>query len=160
MLLNANLNIVTQRHTAAHELGHHVLHHRTAADDDLSPALRWGNGSWPDEEKTAEAFAAGSSYRARRCWPVSTGSAGDSRPVRSTCTGWRGSWAPRTRARCGTCRTSVCWTPTGPASGRRSPRPRSAALWRAGRSCPRMPRSTSSPPLPTCSGCTPTSVMC
>ncbi|MER5227311.1 ImmA/IrrE family metallo-endopeptidase [Streptomyces flaveus] len=58
VLLNANLNIVTQRHTAAHELGHHQLRHRTAADDDLSPALRWGNGSWPDEEKTAEAFAA------------------------------------------------------------------------------------------------------
>ncbi|MFD8440646.1 ImmA/IrrE family metallo-endopeptidase [Streptomyces microflavus] len=58
VLLNANLNIVTQRHTAAHELGHHQLRHRSAADDDLSPALRWGNGSWPDEEKTAEAFAA------------------------------------------------------------------------------------------------------
>ncbi|MCL6737403.1 ImmA/IrrE family metallo-endopeptidase [Streptomyces neyagawaensis] len=58
VLLNAKLNIVTQRHTAAHELGHHQLRHRTAADDDLSPALRWGNGSWPDEEKTAEAFAA------------------------------------------------------------------------------------------------------
>ncbi|MFK0017082.1 ImmA/IrrE family metallo-endopeptidase [Streptomyces sp. NPDC091027] len=58
ILLNANLNIVTQRHTAAHELGHHQLGHRSAADDDLNPALRWGNGSWPDEEKTAEAFAA------------------------------------------------------------------------------------------------------
>ncbi|MET7297276.1 ImmA/IrrE family metallo-endopeptidase [Streptomyces griseoloalbus] len=58
VLLNANLNIITQRHTAAHELGHHQLRHRSAADDDLSPALRWGNGSWPDEEKTAEAFAA------------------------------------------------------------------------------------------------------
>ncbi|MFC9792726.1 ImmA/IrrE family metallo-endopeptidase [Streptomyces sp. NPDC057695] len=58
VLLNANLNIVTQRHTAAHELGHHRLGHRSAADDDLSPALRWGNGSWPEEEKTAEAFAA------------------------------------------------------------------------------------------------------
>ncbi|SMF86235.1 ImmA/IrrE family metallo-endopeptidase [Streptomyces sp. Amel2xC10] len=58
VLLNANLNIVTQRHTAAHELGHHQLGHHSAADDDLSPALRWGNGSWPDEEKTAEAFAA------------------------------------------------------------------------------------------------------
>ncbi|MFK4122481.1 ImmA/IrrE family metallo-endopeptidase [Streptomyces longwoodensis] len=58
VLLNANLNIVTQRHTAAHELGHHQLRHRSAADDDLSPALRWGNGSWPEEEKTAEAFAA------------------------------------------------------------------------------------------------------
>lgn len=58
VLLNAKLNIVTQRHTAAHELGHHRLRHRTAADDDLSPALRWGSGSWPEEEKTAEAFAA------------------------------------------------------------------------------------------------------
>ncbi|WP_327591529.1 ImmA/IrrE family metallo-endopeptidase [Streptomyces chartreusis] len=58
VLLNASLNAVTQRHTAAHELGHHRLGHRTAADEDLSPALRWGNGSWPEEEKTAEAFAA------------------------------------------------------------------------------------------------------
>ncbi|MFD3850682.1 ImmA/IrrE family metallo-endopeptidase [Streptomyces microflavus] len=58
VLLNAGLNIVTQRHTAAHELGHHRLHHRTAADDEINPALRWGNGEWPEEEKTAEAFAA------------------------------------------------------------------------------------------------------
>ncbi|MEU9777011.1 ImmA/IrrE family metallo-endopeptidase [Streptomyces sp. NPDC047968] len=58
VLLNATLNTVTQRHTAAHELGHHRLHHRTAADEELNPALRWGDGSWPDEEKTAEAFAA------------------------------------------------------------------------------------------------------
>ncbi|WP_199577284.1 ImmA/IrrE family metallo-endopeptidase [Streptomyces sp. CRB46] len=58
VMLNASLNAVTQRHTAAHELGHHRLEHRTAADDELDPALRWGNGSWPDEEKTAEAFAA------------------------------------------------------------------------------------------------------
>ncbi|MER7978316.1 ImmA/IrrE family metallo-endopeptidase [Streptomyces sp. NPDC095817] len=58
VLLNASLNAVTQRHTAAHELGHHRLGHRTAADEELDPALRWGNGSWPEEEKTAEAFAA------------------------------------------------------------------------------------------------------
>ncbi|KUF19233.1 ImmA/IrrE family metallo-endopeptidase [Streptomyces silvensis] len=58
VLLNASLNAVTQRHTAAHELGHHRLGHRTAADQELDPALRWGNGSWPEEEKTAEAFAA------------------------------------------------------------------------------------------------------
>ncbi|MBT1101803.1 ImmA/IrrE family metallo-endopeptidase [Streptomyces sp. Tu10] len=58
VLLNAGLNIVTQRHTAAHELGHHRLRHHTAADDDINPALRWGNGAWPEEEKTAEAFAA------------------------------------------------------------------------------------------------------
>ncbi|MGI5144283.1 ImmA/IrrE family metallo-endopeptidase [Streptomyces sp. CA-106110] len=58
VLLNATLNVITQRHTAAHELGHHRLGHRSAADKELDPALRWGNGSWPDEEKTAEAFAA------------------------------------------------------------------------------------------------------
>ncbi|MEU1691228.1 ImmA/IrrE family metallo-endopeptidase [Streptomyces hirsutus] len=58
VLLNASLNAITQRHTAAHELGHHRLGHRTAADEELEPALRWGNGSWPEEEKTAEAFAA------------------------------------------------------------------------------------------------------
>ncbi|MET8808827.1 ImmA/IrrE family metallo-endopeptidase [Streptomyces sp. NPDC004546] len=58
VLLNASLNVITQRHTAAHELGHHRLGHRTAADEEIDPALRWGNGSWPEEEKTAEAFAA------------------------------------------------------------------------------------------------------
>jgi Zn-dependent peptidase ImmA (M78 family) len=58
VLLNASLNAVTQRHTAAHELGHHRLGHRTAADEEMDPALRWGDGSWPEEEKTAEAFAA------------------------------------------------------------------------------------------------------
>jgi Zn-dependent peptidase ImmA (M78 family) len=58
VLLNASLDIVTQRHTAAHELGHHRLDHRTAFDQELDRAARWGDGSWPDEEKTAEAFAA------------------------------------------------------------------------------------------------------
>ncbi|MEV7383276.1 ImmA/IrrE family metallo-endopeptidase [Streptomyces lydicus] len=58
VLLNASLNAITQRHTAAHELGHHRLGHRTAADEEIDPALRWGNGNWPEEEKTAEAFAA------------------------------------------------------------------------------------------------------
>ncbi|MFI0766151.1 ImmA/IrrE family metallo-endopeptidase [Streptomyces sp. NPDC021218] len=58
VLLDASLNAITQRHTAAHELGHHRLGHRTAADEEIDPALRWGNGSWPEEEKTAEAFAA------------------------------------------------------------------------------------------------------
>ncbi|WP_327222605.1 ImmA/IrrE family metallo-endopeptidase [Streptomyces platensis] len=58
VLLNANLDVVTQRHTAAHELGHHCLRHSTAADEELHSSLRWGNGQWPEEEKTAEAFAA------------------------------------------------------------------------------------------------------
>ncbi|MEU0941016.1 ImmA/IrrE family metallo-endopeptidase [Embleya sp. NPDC005971] len=58
VLLNARLDVITQRHTAAHELGHHRLAHRSAYDNELDASLRWGNGSWPDEEKVAEAFAA------------------------------------------------------------------------------------------------------
>lgn len=58
VLLNAGLDVITQRHTAAHELGHHRLGHRSAADDDLDPSVRWGDRSWPDHEKVAEAFAA------------------------------------------------------------------------------------------------------
>ncbi|WP_329574964.1 ImmA/IrrE family metallo-endopeptidase [Kitasatospora sp. NBC_01250] len=58
VLLNADLDVITQRHTAAHELGHHRLGHRSAADDNLDPSARWGDRSWPDHEKVAEAFAA------------------------------------------------------------------------------------------------------
>ncbi|GAA0829146.1 hypothetical protein GCM10009525_27510 [Streptosporangium amethystogenes subsp. fukuiense] len=58
VLLNAQLDIITQRHTAAHELGHHRLGHGTALDKELDRTVGWGDGSWPDEEKTAEAFAA------------------------------------------------------------------------------------------------------
>lgn len=58
VLLNANLDIVAQRHTAAHELGHHRLRHGSAFDEELDRTSHWGDGSWPDEEKTAEAFAA------------------------------------------------------------------------------------------------------
>ncbi|WP_405940589.1 ImmA/IrrE family metallo-endopeptidase [Streptomyces sp. NBC_00207] len=58
VLLNASLDIVAQRHTAAHELGHHLSGHGTALDEELDRARRWGDGSWPDEEKLAEAFAA------------------------------------------------------------------------------------------------------
>ncbi|GIH89893.1 ImmA/IrrE family metallo-endopeptidase [Planobispora siamensis] len=58
VLLNAKLDIIAQRHTAAHELGHHRLRHGTAYDEELDRTARWGDGSWPDEEKLAEAFAA------------------------------------------------------------------------------------------------------
>lgn len=58
VLLNANLDIVAQRHTAAHELGHHRAGHGTSLDEELDRARTWGDGSWPDEEKVAEAFAA------------------------------------------------------------------------------------------------------
>ncbi|RPE37191.1 ImmA/IrrE family metallo-endopeptidase [Kitasatospora cineracea] len=58
VLLNAGLDVITQRHTAAHELGHHLLGHRSAADDNLDHSARWGDRSWPEHEKVAEAFAA------------------------------------------------------------------------------------------------------
>ncbi|MEV6894733.1 ImmA/IrrE family metallo-endopeptidase [Kribbella sp. NPDC051137] len=58
VLLNSGLDITGQRHTAAHELGHHRLHHDTAADDELDRSITWGDGTWPDHEKVAEAFAA------------------------------------------------------------------------------------------------------
>lgn len=58
VLLNATLPVITQRHTAAHELGHHRQHHSSAADTDLDRSAVWGDGSWPDHEKVAEAFAA------------------------------------------------------------------------------------------------------
>jgi len=56
-LLNSRLDVITQRHTAAHELGHHRQGHSTAADNDLDRSATWGDGSWPDHEKVAEAFA-------------------------------------------------------------------------------------------------------
>ncbi|WP_436776756.1 ImmA/IrrE family metallo-endopeptidase [Yinghuangia sp. YIM S09857] len=42
VLLNARLNIVTQRHTAAHELGHHRLGHGAAFDVELDRARMRG----------------------------------------------------------------------------------------------------------------------
>lgn len=58
VLLNAGLDVITQRHTAAHELGHHRQGHSSTADNDLDLSASWGDGSWPDQEKVAEAFAA------------------------------------------------------------------------------------------------------
>ncbi len=58
VLLNASLDMVAQRHTAAHELGHHRAGHGTALDEELDRSRTWGDGAWPDEEKVAEAFAA------------------------------------------------------------------------------------------------------
>lgn len=57
ILINNGLSHAAQRHTAAHELGHHRLGHRSRADDNLDPPeTRWSG--WSDEEKIAEAFAA------------------------------------------------------------------------------------------------------
>lgn len=54
-LLNAGLEEVSMRHTAAHELGHHRLGHKTSYDHQHAPG-RWGEG-WPQHERDAEAFA-------------------------------------------------------------------------------------------------------
>lgn len=69
ILLNSGLPRGARRHTAAHELGHAWLEHSTSVDDGstidtvlgeevaaLAPASH--RRAWPDQEKTAEAFAA------------------------------------------------------------------------------------------------------
>lgn len=56
ILVNSGQDEIGIRHSAAHELGHHALGHASRCDEE--PFARWGDGSWPDEEKTAEAFAA------------------------------------------------------------------------------------------------------
>lgn len=56
ILLNNGIDPATQRHTAAHELGHHVLGHGTQADLDLDPLTERRTG-WTAVEKAAEAFA-------------------------------------------------------------------------------------------------------
>jgi IrrE N-terminal-like domain len=68
-LINSELPRGARRHTAAHELGHAYLKHSTTVDDGstietvfadevdaIPPANR--RRAWPDQEKTAEAFAA------------------------------------------------------------------------------------------------------
>jgi hypothetical protein len=56
-LLNSRMSETTLRHTAAHELGHHVLGHASQVDYDLND-LHTGKRSWTKEELEAEAFAA------------------------------------------------------------------------------------------------------
>jgi Zn-dependent peptidase ImmA (M78 family) len=58
VLLSSRLDELTIRHTAAHELGHHVLGHGSTMDERVDPDLGGLGGPWPDEEKLAEAFAA------------------------------------------------------------------------------------------------------
>jgi Zn-dependent peptidase ImmA (M78 family) len=58
VLLNANLDEATLRHTAAHELGHHVFDHGSRADTDLDVAGALPGRVWTPEEMQAESFAA------------------------------------------------------------------------------------------------------
>ena len=57
ILVNAGLDETAQRHTAAHELGHHFFRHATTVDGDLDQVLS-RNRQWPTPELMAEAFAA------------------------------------------------------------------------------------------------------
>jgi Zn-dependent peptidase ImmA (M78 family) len=57
VLLSSNLDEITMRHTAAHELGHHVFGHGSKMDERVDPDGGGLGGSWPEEEKLAEAFA-------------------------------------------------------------------------------------------------------
>lgn len=56
ILINNRLGLAVQRHTAAHELGHHMLGHGSRVDVDLDPFSGPRRG-WSDSEKVAEAFA-------------------------------------------------------------------------------------------------------
>jgi Zn-dependent peptidase ImmA (M78 family) len=58
VLLSSGLDEMTMRHTAAHELGHHVFGHGSKMDERVDPDGGSLGGRWPDEEKLAEAFAA------------------------------------------------------------------------------------------------------
>jgi Zn-dependent peptidase ImmA (M78 family) len=58
ILLNASLDEAGLRHTAAHELGHHVFGHGSQADTDLDLAGLQPHRVWTAVEKQAESFAA------------------------------------------------------------------------------------------------------
>jgi Zn-dependent peptidase ImmA (M78 family) len=57
ILLNNQLEPAVQRHTAGHELGHHLLGHGSRVDVDLDLFETTRRG-WTEPEKAAEAFAA------------------------------------------------------------------------------------------------------
>jgi Zn-dependent peptidase ImmA (M78 family) len=57
VILSSRLDEITMRHTAAHELGHHAFLHGSKVDERVDPDSVGLGGSWPDEEKLAEAFA-------------------------------------------------------------------------------------------------------
>lgn len=58
VMLNTRFDETVVRHTAAHELGHHVFGHGTQADDHIDSLESLGRRSWPMHEMVAEAFAA------------------------------------------------------------------------------------------------------
>lgn len=63
ILVNSSMIRAVRRHTAAHELGHHLFGHQSSidsgadADNPSAPLYSMRPGGWPDEEKLAESFA-------------------------------------------------------------------------------------------------------
>lgn len=58
VLLNLHRSPVDQRHSAAHELGHHVFGHGECAAEGTQVFQDTDPATWPTREKEAEAFAA------------------------------------------------------------------------------------------------------
>lgn len=59
ILINNQLNRASRRQTAAHELGHHLLLHGSAVDDDIFGAGAKADSTrpfWSASERAAEAF--------------------------------------------------------------------------------------------------------
>src|SRR4051812_12910561 len=57
VLLNATLDEIHLRHTAAHELGHHFFDHGTRSDTNLDIAGAQPGRGWTPVEMQAESFA-------------------------------------------------------------------------------------------------------
>lgn len=58
VVLNTHRSPIDQRHSAAHELGHHVFGHGQCTSDITQVFEDPDPGTWPTREKEAEAFAA------------------------------------------------------------------------------------------------------
>ncbi|MBT2234416.1 ImmA/IrrE family metallo-endopeptidase [Nonomuraea sp. NEAU-A123] len=58
VLLNSHRSVIDQRHSAAHELGHHVFGHGECVSEGSQVFEDNDPGAWPVREKEAEAFAA------------------------------------------------------------------------------------------------------
>lgn len=58
VLINSDRDDVVQRHSAAHEIGHHLFDHAICLDDGSDPFDDPRPRKWPFREKQAEAFAA------------------------------------------------------------------------------------------------------
>jgi hypothetical protein len=57
VLLNSHRSVIDQRHSAAHELGHHVFGHGECVSEGSQVFEDSDPGAWPVREKEAEAFA-------------------------------------------------------------------------------------------------------